>query len=310
MSLFRRRATLARPAPGWRFDGRVTAASGLNIPVPEGFEVGFWDDFTSYSTYTDLEAATIGGGVHPFSAYSGQDAAYDSGFWAKSHLTFDSGQLVLNGSFDAGAHATKYVTGGFATYGLAAAGLVQAGSMWVWCAREESAGGAPIKAVAMTYGTTWPPAGTFTKLDGSGTNVGNATAEWPYCGEDDHRESDQGSGSNATTLHWHDPTLVSNPGNRTGHRQSQIGTLTLDHSAWHIYGIRTDPDATYRGFTNDNAVTDTALREWITVAGVNEAFQQSGKRFIYQQEAWQQPAGGTGTKRIYVDWIANLVRTG
>ncbi len=308
MSLLSRRAASRPSRGGWHFDTRVGAVSGLHIPVPQGFEVGFYDDFTSYGDADDLEAATYLG-QPVYSAYSGQDAAYASGWWDKSHVTFEGGQLVLNGYFDSAAHATKYVTGGFSTYWLAANGHVPEGSMWVWCAKEDPAGGAPIKAVGMTYGTTWPPAGTFGKYDNAGVLTTNGAAEWPYCGEDDVRESDQGSNSNTTTLHWHDPALLANPGNRNGHASEQIGSLALNHAAWHIYGIRTDSGSPniYRGFTNDGGTVDAPLREWITRTAVNQAFAKSGKRFIYQQEAYSQPAGGTALKRIYVDWIANLV---
>jgi hypothetical protein len=311
-ALLARRAAL-RPRLGWTFDRRVQAASGLAIPVPQGYRIGFWDDFTAYATYSDLLGARYGGAA-VYGVYSGQDGAYASGWWAQSHVTFTGGQLVLNGYFDAAAHATKYVTGGFGTWSLAQAGNVPAGAMWVWCAREEAAGGEPVKTAVMTYGATYPAAGVFQKMGAGCVNVGNGYAEWPYCGEDDMHEGDMGTSPTAT-LHWHEPGDVTcsvvggNPtGNLNGHRQQQLGTLTLDRTQWHIGGARTDPaTGLHRSFTNDAAQRDVPLREWLSAAAANVAFSQAGRTFIYQQEAWSQPTSGAGTKRVFLDWIACLV---
>lgn len=294
--------TTEPPPPGWTYsDLAPLGESGRKIPIPPGYKIWWFDSF-NYADRNALLASSFNG-ASVWTAYSGQDTAYASGYWAQSHVTVQNSLLVLTGSFDTAAHATKYVTGGVGAWGLAGGGNAPAGALWLWCAREEPVGGQPIKTAVMTYGSQYPWAGQFAK---NGTTTGSGYAEWPYCGEVDAKEGTQGALSSETFLHWHDPATVTTD-NKNGHAQVRVGALDVDASRWHILGYRVDAAGAYEGWTNDNAATDQPLRKWIEQAGANEAFRRAGRAWIYQQEAFGQPAAGTAPAKVYVDWVACLV---
>lgn len=300
----RRGTTSTDPDPGWTY---YTAApvgpSGLRPPIPPGYKVWWFEPF-AYSDRNAMLAAQFNGSP-VWTAYSGQDSAYASGYWDPTHVTVSGGLLTLTGSFDSSVVATKYVTGGVGAWGLAGNGNAPAGALWLYCAREETAGGQPVKTAVMTYGAQYPWVGQFAK---NGSSTGSGYAEWPYCGEADMTEGNQGGSTAETWLHWHEPGAV-NSGNVNGHTQLRVGHLTVDRTRWHIGGYRVDAAGLYQGWTNDNGTVDAPLRKWIEQAGVNEAFRRAGRSFIYQQEAFNQPAAGTGPTKVYVDWVACLVPT-
>ncbi len=328
--------TTPTPVTGWTFSSSTgTGPSGRKIPVPTGYSVHFFDDFT-YANATEMLSRKFDGvTVYPY-LYDGQPGSHSgSAYWARTHITFANSCLQIEGYFDTDAHATRYVTSGFTTGGLATGGKLPPYGMWIWCAREEAARG--VHAVAQVYGTIWPPAGTFNHYSKSPepaytcSNPKNGYAKWPFNGESDVIEGGMGTQGHYTVLHWHDPALAacttgsSASQNLNGHRQNFVvsdqAQHALDRTKWYIGAERCDPAVTgvsgptLRFWTNENATTDVALTQFAskdlsTLAGETQAYLKGGRRFIYQTEASKTAAADlpTGKTTTYIDWIAYLTK--
>lgn len=275
------------------------------IPDPAGLSLGGSDPGRSNVWFED------------FSAFSRANYTIYSGGASGAHPTqswWDSSHLITRPIVVAGASRTilsiesyvdnavgpgdgRVVSGGFSCGALASSW--PAYTTLLVCFRGDQA--TYVNKVLMDYGTGTTPAGI--------------NAGWPWEGENDWNESEQGAQSQTVHLHKTNTYPATNhlstgakDANNDADNTQTVGSLNGDQTVWSIAGTRYKQGAGGPGtvdiefLTNDGDGT-TNLRVWATVINANGAFARANRRFIAQVEGAKLPVSITGTKRLDLAWF-------